>query len=73
MRTHSERHASPPGPLRRAADRFSGLRIAWPNWREPADWARDQEKLRAAERGRFAQERLRLELEALWAAPAFSR
>jgi hypothetical protein len=71
MRIGHERHPAPRNRLRRAADRLSGLGT-WPGLKQAADWARDQEKLRAAEQRRFVQERLRLELEALWAAPSFS-
>jgi hypothetical protein len=56
-----------------ARRRFPKLCVAWLNLKEAVDWAHEQDILRQAERRRFAQERARLSLEALWDLPAFSR
>ncbi|HEY5196989.1 MAG TPA: hypothetical protein VIJ51_08170 [Solirubrobacteraceae bacterium] len=44
---------------------------AWSRWKRDASaWARQEVKRTAAAQSRFAAERLRLQLEMLWAAPA---
>jgi hypothetical protein len=40
------------------------------SWRQAAEWLHEQDRRRAAEQRRFARERVRLELEALWDLPA---
>lgn len=56
----------------RAADRRMSLRLSWLTWAKAADWADEQDRRREAEQRRFAQERLRLELESLYALPALT-
>jgi hypothetical protein len=62
---HDPRRPDPTGRF----SKLSKLSTAWLNWKEAADWVHEQEKRRAAEQQRFAADRLRLELEALWQLP----
>ncbi|HEX3875248.1 MAG TPA: hypothetical protein VHW26_13935 [Solirubrobacteraceae bacterium] len=52
--------------------RLVRLKIARLRWNEAVNWAHEQERRREAEQARFARERVRLELEAAWAMPAWS-
>jgi hypothetical protein len=55
-----------------AASRRSRLRPSWLRWKQAADFADEQDRRREAEQRRFAQERVRLELESLYALPPWT-
>jgi hypothetical protein len=55
-----------------AARRRSRLRPSWLTWKQATDFANEQDRRRETEQRRFAQERVRVELESLYALPPWT-
>jgi len=54
------------------ASSFAMARVTWSRWMRAVDWAEHEDRLREARRMRSEQDRVRLDLEAVWAMPAWT-